>query len=301
MQCSTTFGVAVVLALASSIAGLRSAEACSCSVPVLVSPNDGDTGVPPNAVVVVRSPKPLALIGPLGPVDVQVDSLYSQSEGVAVQRATPTAALSAGQYQVNVDGVAVSSFEVGGGPDNSAPLAPAITNATASFTPRACATSCGDSYIALQLDVASSDEAAYYDVVLIPTDGATNERYERTLLGEALGDVHSLGGAECGTTPPPMTAGSAWQVSLVAHDIADNASPASTASFVVQGCAELACGTLVPDSCEPATGDPGDSEAVPGGSSDGCMASRDTSSYWLPITIILLLLGVRLRRTRHAQ
>lgn len=271
----------------SAIISARDAEACTCSVPVLVSPSDGSSGVPPNAVVVVRSPKPIALMGTAGQVAVEVDTLYSQSQGVAIQRARPTASLAPGQYEIYVDDVLASTFEVDGAADTIAPTTPVISNAGATFTPRACASSCGDSYTAVDLAVASSGDAIYYRVTLASDDSGASERYERTLFSGALGDLHSLGGAECGTTPPPMAPGSAWEVTLVAHDIADNASEPSTASFVVEGCAELECGKLVPGSCQPPT------EDTPG---SGCMAAGEPVAPWVATIVALLLVGIARRR-----
>lgn len=283
MRVTATLLLALGGVLTSASLTANNAEACVCSVPVLVSPSDGSTDVPPNAVVIVRADKPVELTGPGGPVDVQLDTLTSQAEGVQIQRATPTAPLAPGQYQVQVNGVLFSTFEVAGDADTVAPAAPLISSAGASFTPRACYSSCGgDSYTEVSLAVDNSDEAAYYDVVLESGDGAG---YERTLLAQSLDDIHTLGGAECGTSPPPMDAGSTWQITLVAHDVSDNASEPATASFVVDECAEVACGVGVPGTCDPPNGSSGSSAG-------GCTTSQDPS--WATATL-LLLLGMALR------
>jgi hypothetical protein len=210
-------GIAVSLAVVPLHEG--TASACFCEAPQRVVPETGAIGVPTNArIFVANRGSDLSLVGD-GSVSVDVVPRWTAGTRSLLQ-VIPTAELNPlTEYRLMNGDVEVTRFTTGDGPDLAAP-SPSSMRSFEIAVVDVDHGSCGSNTVAVELDVKSALDTAYYDVVF----ESGSEQLSYVLLPEELGELGSPSDAVC-RIPVAATNGQATCVTITPRDLAGNAAP----------------------------------------------------------------------------
>lgn len=270
-----------VLAAVASIAVLvapRPADACSCYVGVTISPANGATEVPTNAVFVITSGSSdqttTSLAGPDGSHALETALVYDGIERLElVQPVEPL--VPSTDYTLTVGSRQVV-FRTGIGADTTPPAPPELGELTIAHAHAAGqGSSCGDEYLTIDLAITLPPDAVAAEIFV----EGFEQQFHHVVPAERI-EV-TLGGSngDC-TRNFPLEGGDQVCFEVRSRDQAGNLSAATERCTAVVACAPIEDGDPTRDltGCEPApTGT---------SSSAGCAATPEP-----PAALALLLLA----------
>ena len=270
-----------VLAAVAAIALLtapRPADACSCYVPVTISPANGATEVPTNAVFVITSgwsdPTTARLAGPDGTHALETTLVYEGIQRLElVQPGEPLAPST--DYLLTV-GFETIAFRTAAGADTEPP-APAELGELAIAHARSAGPgwSCGSEHLDIDLAITLPPDAVAAEIFVEGFEQQFHHVVAAELIGSPLG-----GSNEDCTRNFPLEGGDQVCFEVRARDQAGNLAAATERCTTVTACADREDG----DSSDLAGCEP----APPGlSSSAGCGATPEP-----PAALALLLVGL---------
>ena len=278
--------VLAAIATAAVLVAPRPAEACSCYVPLVISPANGATDVPTNAVFVIASgwsdPTYTSLAGPDDAPALETTVVYEGIERLElVEPVEPLAPRT--DYFLTV-GFEVIAFRTGDGPDTEPPAPAELGELTIKHAhPAGQGSSCGDEHLDIDLAITLPPDAVAAEIFV---EGFT-QQFRHVVTGDQL-DWPLGGSSDDCTRNFPLEGGDQVCFEVRSRDQAGNLAVATERCTTVIACAPNDAGDL--DDCEP---------AAPGlSSSAGCGATPEP-----PAALALLLLaGYAVRRScRYAR
>jgi len=297
--------LAVALAL---VADVRPASACICpGIFAIVSPRDGATDVPRNAIVIARYDSGAGRIVVRDAVGIEVPTrldVQPARRPSTMVFAVPLSPLAANTTYTAVledelRSDAVVTFATGDDEDHIPPTFAGIS----SFTPEtmkypieSCISSCvveplSGQISRIDLGFPELPPDAAHAAVRIRGPGASEE------LPLSLYEPHRLGFETCDTSSPPLDPGGEYCASIVIYDSAGNRAGENVEiCAAAASCKPLARGVDFPRNCEP-TDECVPIESGPGG--DGCAVVHG-NGWWLALAMTAMS-WICARRSRRRR
>jgi hypothetical protein len=308
--------VAGLAALAAFVAHGQPSHACTCGERLIQTvPADGATGVPRNAVPVVRldDPQPTDRLfvrerdtGVEVPVVVEERQYH---EFMVLANLRPVALLSASTaYELVLESPTwfepaprtIATFITADQVDSEPPPFEGLAGFVGETTEisgcyNSCAQTYGWSFLRLRLDYGQPADAAYY-VLEVRHRTDLYPATWRVLIPHPWYDMHVLESETCAPAqPPPMIAGEPYCMRLAAYDLAGN----SLGGDVERCAGAVACELQLDDNCWPLPEciviEEPEEELIPPPEDDGACRSNSGRAGWLLVLVILIAIAWRPR------